>query len=147
MKEMIKRMREEKGGFTLAELLIVVAIVMVLVAIAIPVFSGAMAEANRSTDTANIRSGWAQAQVCAMTKKDPAGVAITTTQKYRLLADGTLGAADAANRYVTRGSATTADVTNLPGGITEWTAGQNIQYTLEAQANGDYTVTIQPIAP
>ena len=40
MKQMIQRMREEKGGFTLAELLIVVAIVAVLVAIAIPVFTG-----------------------------------------------------------------------------------------------------------
>ncbi|MEG1167376.1 MAG: prepilin-type N-terminal cleavage/methylation domain-containing protein, partial [Gordonibacter sp.] len=39
MKEMIKRVREEKGGFTLAELLIVVAIILVLVAIAIPVFT------------------------------------------------------------------------------------------------------------
>ena len=34
MKEMIKKMREERGGFTLAELLVVVAIVAVLVAIA-----------------------------------------------------------------------------------------------------------------
>lgn len=42
---MIQRMREEKGGFTLAELLIVVAIVAVLVAIAIPVFTGQLAEA------------------------------------------------------------------------------------------------------
>lgn len=40
MKEMIKRIREERGGFTLAELLIVVAIVLVLVAIAVPVFTG-----------------------------------------------------------------------------------------------------------
>ena len=35
MKEMIKKMREERGGFTLAELLVVVAIVAVLVAIAV----------------------------------------------------------------------------------------------------------------
>ncbi len=42
MKQMIQRMREEKGGFTLAELLIVVAIVAVLVAIAIPVFTSSI---------------------------------------------------------------------------------------------------------
>ena len=35
MKEMIKKMREERGGFTLAELLVVVAIVAVLVAICV----------------------------------------------------------------------------------------------------------------
>ncbi len=43
---MIKRVREEKGGFTLAELLIVVAIILVLVAVAVPVFTGAMDSAN-----------------------------------------------------------------------------------------------------
>ncbi|MDU5257898.1 prepilin-type N-terminal cleavage/methylation domain-containing protein, partial [Eggerthella sp.] len=35
-------MREERGGFTLAELLVVVAIVAVLVAIAVPLFSSSL---------------------------------------------------------------------------------------------------------
>lgn len=61
MKEMIKRIREEKGGFTLAELLIVVAIVLVLVAIAVPVFTGAMDKANEAVRDANERSIKAQA--------------------------------------------------------------------------------------
>ena len=45
MKEMIKKMREERGGFTLAELLVVVAIVAVLVAIAVPLFSSSLTSA------------------------------------------------------------------------------------------------------
>ena len=45
MKEMVKRVREEKDGFTIAELLIVVAIVAVLVAIAIPVFTSSLNKA------------------------------------------------------------------------------------------------------
>ena len=52
MKEMIKRIREEKGGFTLAELLIVVAIILVLVAVAVPVFTGAMDNANKAVGRA-----------------------------------------------------------------------------------------------
>ena len=56
MKEMIKRIREERGGFTLAELLIVVAIVLVLVAIAVPVFTGALDNANRSVARADIHA-------------------------------------------------------------------------------------------
>ena len=46
MKEMIKKMREERGGFTLAELLVVVAIVAVLVAIAVPLFSSSLTSAD-----------------------------------------------------------------------------------------------------
>ncbi|MFR3479470.1 MAG: prepilin-type N-terminal cleavage/methylation domain-containing protein, partial [Eggerthella lenta] len=38
-------MREERGGFTLAELLVVVAIVAVLVAIAVPLFSSSLTSA------------------------------------------------------------------------------------------------------
>ncbi len=53
-------MRNNKG-FTLAELLIVVAIVAVLVAISIPVFSGALTKAQEATDEANVRAAYADA--------------------------------------------------------------------------------------
>ncbi len=58
----IMRMRENKG-FTLAELLIVVAIIAVLVAIAIPVFSSQLEKAKQATDAANIRAAYAEAVV------------------------------------------------------------------------------------
>lgn len=61
MKEMIQRVREERGGFTLAELLIVVAIIAVLVALAIPVFTGAMDKANLAVAQGDIRSVKAEA--------------------------------------------------------------------------------------
>lgn len=61
MKEMMKRVREERGGFTLAELLIVVAIVAVLVAIAVPVFTGALGGANEAVGQAAVRSVKAEA--------------------------------------------------------------------------------------
>lgn len=63
MKEMIKKIREEKGGFTLAELLIVVAIVLVLVAIAVPVFTGAPNEAEQAVLRADSRSAKAEASM------------------------------------------------------------------------------------
>ncbi len=49
-----------KKGFTLAELLIVVAIIAVLVAIAIPVFSAQLDKAKLATATANARSVYAE---------------------------------------------------------------------------------------
>ncbi len=45
-----------KKGFTLAELLIVVAIIAILVAISIPVFTSKLEEARKSTDKANERA-------------------------------------------------------------------------------------------
>ena len=47
---------KSKKGFTLAELLIVVAIIAVLVAIAVPLFVGALSKAEEATFDANQRS-------------------------------------------------------------------------------------------
>lgn len=47
-------------GFTLAELLIVVAIIAVLVAVAIPVFTAQLNKAKYATDEANARSIYAE---------------------------------------------------------------------------------------
>ena len=55
---MLKKMN--KKGFTLAELLIVVAIIAVLVAISIPIFSSQLEKAREATDMANIRSAYAE---------------------------------------------------------------------------------------
>ena len=55
---MLKKMN--KKGFTLAELLIVVAIIAVLVAISIPIFSAQLEKAKEATDMANIRSAYAE---------------------------------------------------------------------------------------
>ncbi len=53
--------KNNKKGFTLAELLIVVAIIAVLVAIAIPIFRGQLEKAREATDEANARSAYGEA--------------------------------------------------------------------------------------
>ena len=67
MKEMMKKVRERREGFTMAELLIVVAIIAVLVAIAIPVFTAQLEKSKESVDMANIRSGYALASAEMLT--------------------------------------------------------------------------------
>ena len=59
-------MKKNNRGFTLAELLIVVAIIAVLVAIAIPVFTSQLEKAREATDLANIRAAYAEVVVDAI---------------------------------------------------------------------------------
>ncbi len=54
-------MKKNNKGFTLAELLIVVAIIAVLVAIAIPVFTSQLERSREATDLSNIRAAYAEA--------------------------------------------------------------------------------------
>ena len=53
-------MKKNNKGFTLAELLIVVAIIAVLVAIAIPVFTTQLEKSREATDMSNLRAAYAE---------------------------------------------------------------------------------------
>lgn len=57
------RDKEKQGGFTLAELLIVVAIIAVLVAIAIPVFTSQLEKARLAVDHSAMRDAYALVQI------------------------------------------------------------------------------------
>ncbi len=58
-----------KKGFTLAELLIVVAIIAVLVAISIPIFSSQLEKSREAVDLANIRAAYAEVMTSALTEE------------------------------------------------------------------------------
>lgn len=66
---MFKKMRERKG-FTLAELLIVVAIIGVLVAIAIPIFTSQLEKSRDAVSAANVRAAYAEAAVAKLNQED-----------------------------------------------------------------------------
>ena len=63
----IKKAKENKQGFTLAELLIVVAIIAVLVAISIPIFTSQLEKSKEAVDVANLRAAYALAMADAIT--------------------------------------------------------------------------------
>ena len=73
---MLEKLRSKKG-FTLMEMLIVVAIIAILIAIAIPTFSSQLEKANQATDAANIRAAYAEAVVKALDAADGTGVVTT----------------------------------------------------------------------
>lgn len=59
-----------KKGFTLAELLVVVAIIGVLVAISIPIFTAQLEKARDAVSVANLRTAYAEAQTLVLTGND-----------------------------------------------------------------------------
>ncbi|MDO4960564.1 MAG: type II secretion system protein [Eubacteriales bacterium] len=57
---------KSERGFTLAELLIVVAIIAVLVAISIPIFTSQLEKSREATDMANVRGAYAEVMAAAI---------------------------------------------------------------------------------
>ncbi|MDD3218407.1 MAG: prepilin-type N-terminal cleavage/methylation domain-containing protein [Lachnospiraceae bacterium] len=74
-----KRLKENKG-FTLAELLIVVAIIAVLVAVSIPIFTTQLEKSRDAVSIANIRAAYAEASTSALTESSN-GATVTYTAK------------------------------------------------------------------
>ena len=66
MKKKLLQTIENKKGFTLAELLVVVAIIAILVAVAIPAFSGARDSAEKAVEQANARSVHAENMIALL---------------------------------------------------------------------------------
>lgn len=127
---MLKKFTNKKG-FTLMEMLIVVAIIAVLVAIAIPTFTSSLNKAKAGVDLANIRSGYANAQIIAMTEGSEA------KSTYSLNKDGTVAEGDAGtyktqsdSKYVAAGTSIAGQFTVGDGSVT-WGSGNTITFTVE----------------
>lgn len=91
----LKKKLKKQGGFTLVEMLIVVAIIAILVAVSIPMVSGALEKARQATDDANLRAAKAEGAIYYLSTVADTGwtAADTVTYAYdanagKLLTDG-----------------------------------------------------------
>lgn len=104
MKNLKAKLRRD-GGFTLVEMLIVVAIIAILIAVSIPMVAASLDKARQATDDANKRAALGMAMVEVMTNNKLGGQTLaasptTTTAAYKvtegkgeLVASGTAKAA------------------------------------------------------
>lgn len=79
-------------GFTLMEMLIVVAIIAVLAAIAIPVFNGSLHKAKVAADMANVRAYYAELQIDYLTTgeyQDIGSEPLESVRRHITFLDGT----------------------------------------------------------
>lgn len=74
-------MKQNKNGFTLMEMLIVIAIIAVLIAVAIPVFASQLEKTSEATDLANVRSAYAQVSTEALLGDSETTVTVDLKQK------------------------------------------------------------------
>lgn len=81
--EKLKAKLKKQGGFTMVELLIVVAIIAILVAVSIPMMNNALESARHAVDQANVRDAIALASVEYVTNPDD----FKTAQKYTYYVD------------------------------------------------------------
>ena len=127
---MLKKLMKKEEGFTLAELLIVVAIIAVLVAIAIPIFTTQLEKSKETTDIANLRSAYAAATVAAMTGKvGTDNIDESATYWYNPNVDGSIEKTANASVKLGQGTKTNgaADVSAVSGVLI---------YTNETEAKG-----------
>jgi len=113
--------RLNKKGFTLAELLIVLAIIAVLVAIAIPIFTSQLEKAREATDAANIRAAYAEVQTAVLTGED--------TGKAKIQEDGSAKETVTLKQQTDGWQNSFEFPANLTEGSEKLKAGQDVEIT------------------
>ena len=100
--EQLKAKLKKQGGFTMVELLIVVAIIAILVAVSIPMMNNALERSRHAVDQANVRDAIALATIEYLTSdkadfKDGKTYTYATTANHQGALKETLDAADQAD--------------------------------------------------
>ena len=138
MLEMLKERKaaleaQGKKGFTLMEMLIVIAIIAILIAIAIPIFSAQLERANEAKDAANMRAAYATAAATSVTENADVSagpVALTQTGNFE---------------YVTENIGT-APISGANGKTSVWINVNKATGAASISANAEYAYKVDPVS-
>jgi len=128
--EALNRPKKDEGGFTMIELIIVVAILAILAVIAIPLIGGQVHKARVAADKANVRMLEGQANIYAVEVEDVEDILEGTDWINKLAAAGYLKGETIGEE----GNETTEAQIDHP-------FGDNYTYEINGNNKNGYTVT------
>lgn len=143
--EKLRAKLKKQGGFTLIEMLIVVAIIAILIAISIPLVGSALEKARDATDQANERSAKAAAVLKYLNVENdltsPGGTG-NTGDFYYDNKSGKLVQGDDAKKIVAYGQCKGDSGCYIPAGVTNATPSSNENKIIKVtiSENGDVSM-------
>ena len=132
----MKKMNQK--GFTMAELLIVVAIIAIMVAIAIPVFTSTVEKAKVGTGLANARAAYAEAVTAEIAKGTTSNISVTIDPD---LPDNTQMNVNNTAHTITITCNNVSDSFNFDDDVTVNDSAAATTYTLSTTITDDTTLT------
>lgn len=139
MMNMLKK-KLNKKGFTLAELLIVVAIIAVLVAVSIPIFTSKLEKTREETDIANMRAAKAAVVAAYLNEEDGLGSTVSADVIKWYDADAGILSDGEPNVKYGKGTATKGGCQPFMG-YTEETVAANKALHLTIKSDGTVTMS------
>lgn len=149
LKTLLNKKLKKNGGFTLVEMLIVVAIIAILIAVSIPLVSNALEKARDATDQANERAAKAEVLLVFLSGADiktnnaatPLKIA-AATPFGKIGSTGATGDADVNIYYDAAAGCLTTVKPTVPYGKCTWSSGNSHYTGLSTNPGADHTAFV-----